>query len=291
MGYEPVLFERGHIPYRKDVHLEESCYREISNCDVVVSIVGGKFGTQSKDDRYSITQRELKTAIELGKQIYVFIERSVHAEYRTYQANRDMKGFRPTAVDDVRVFAAIEDIYSLPLGNPVEPFEISDDIVRFLREQWAGLFQRLMQEASRAQETNILQSLDDTAEELKKLVRSLKRERESDEHIVKDILLSNHPVFSEMQRVLKIPYRIVFHSLKELEGLLFARGFRRREKAKLSGYSDWENKAHRYGVSFATSLFDDKGSLRVIGPESWSSDWIATYPLDRPMQSEVSSSA
>jgi hypothetical protein len=170
IGYEPVLFERGHVPYEKEKPLEDSCYREISGCDILIAVIGGKFGTQAKDDRHSITQKELKTAIDLGKQIYVFIERSVHAEYRTYLANKDVAGFRPSSVNDIRVFQFLEDIYGLPAGNPVESFEISDDIVRFLREQLAGLFQRLLQESARQKEINIIEGLQTTAATLNQLV-------------------------------------------------------------------------------------------------------------------------
>jgi hypothetical protein len=112
--------------------------------------------TQTKDQKHSVTQKELKTAIDLGKQIYVFVERSVYAEYRTYLSNKDIKGFTPVSVDDIKVFKLLEDVYSLPAGNPVEPFEISEDIIRYLREQWAGLFQRLLQESSRQKEINII---------------------------------------------------------------------------------------------------------------------------------------
>ena len=37
LGYEPILSERGHIPYGKDEALEQYCYREISNCDILVN--------------------------------------------------------------------------------------------------------------------------------------------------------------------------------------------------------------------------------------------------------------
>jgi hypothetical protein len=65
MGYEPVLFERGHVPYRKENPLEEDCYREVQGCDILIAIIGGKYGSQSKDMKHSITQRELKTASHL----------------------------------------------------------------------------------------------------------------------------------------------------------------------------------------------------------------------------------
>ena len=161
MGYEAVLYEKGHIPYGREEALEEYCYKEIEKCDILVSIIGGRYGTQSKDSKHSISHRELKTAIELGKQVYIFIEKAVYYEYETYLQNKEVKGFKPTSVNDVRVFSFLEDIYSIPTGNPIEPFELSDDIVRFLREQWAGLFQRLLQEMSRQKEVNILEKVND----------------------------------------------------------------------------------------------------------------------------------
>ena len=42
LSYDPILFERGHIPYGKDAPMEDYCYREISNCDIVVAMFGGK---------------------------------------------------------------------------------------------------------------------------------------------------------------------------------------------------------------------------------------------------------
>lgn len=39
LGYEPVLNELGNIPYGKDDKLEEYCYKEISNVDILVSII------------------------------------------------------------------------------------------------------------------------------------------------------------------------------------------------------------------------------------------------------------
>jgi hypothetical protein len=59
-GYEPVLFERGHVPYGTKEKLEDDCYREISTCDILINIVGGRFGTESKDLKHSISQIELK---------------------------------------------------------------------------------------------------------------------------------------------------------------------------------------------------------------------------------------
>ena len=74
MGYEPVRNEQGNIPYGKEQKLEEYCYKEISNIDILISIIGGRFGSVSSHENYSISQMEIKTALELDKQVFIFIE-------------------------------------------------------------------------------------------------------------------------------------------------------------------------------------------------------------------------
>jgi predicted transcriptional regulator len=72
-GYDPVLNEQGNIPYGKDDKLEEYCYKEIANVHILVSIFGGRYGSESKVDRNSISQMELKTAYSLNKQtLYIY---------------------------------------------------------------------------------------------------------------------------------------------------------------------------------------------------------------------------
>lgn len=66
-GYESVLNERGNIPYGSERKLEEYCYKEIELCDMLVSIVGGRYGSQSHEGNYSISNLELKTAIDKGR--------------------------------------------------------------------------------------------------------------------------------------------------------------------------------------------------------------------------------
>jgi len=289
MGYEAVLFERGHIAYEKDKTLEDSCYREISSCDVLVAIIGGKFGTQSKDQHNSITQNELKTAIELGKQIYVFVERPVHAEYKTYLANKDVVGFRASSVNDIRVFKFLEEIYSLPAGNPVEAFEISEDIIHYLREQWAGLFQRLLQESARQKEINIIEGLQTTAATLNQLVTFLTQEKSKGGEAIKDILLSSHPAFAAIKKAAEIQYRVVFHTLSELDALLGARGYVRDTVSSPKGFIDWDHNKSAKGIRVKSSIFDENGKLRILTPEPWDAKNVDTYVIPPPEKKEEAS--
>lgn len=283
IGYEPVLFERGHVPYGKQEALEEYCYREINTCDILIAVIGGKHGSQSKDQKHSITQKELITAIELGKQIYVFIERSVHSEYRTYLNNKDVKGFKPTSVDNIKVFEFVESMYSLPAGNPIEPFDISEDIIRYLREQWAGLFQRLLQESSRQKEINIIENLKTTASTLNQLVTFLTEERSKGDQAINDILLSSHPAFVAIKNAAKIPYRVVFYNFEELQALLTARNFTFDDASE--NY-EWDNKNMKLGIRVSKDIFDDSSRLKVITPEQWHEEAVSTYDFNPANETE-----
>jgi hypothetical protein len=157
VGYEPVRHEAGDIPYSKKDALESSAYREVDSCDIMVSIVGNRFGTESKETPgFSISQRELRRALERGVQVFIFVDRNVLAEYRTYLANKHIAELQYQAVDDVRVYQFLERVYALPNNNAVTPFETSAEIAIFLKSQWAGLFQRFLQEQGRAAEVDLL---------------------------------------------------------------------------------------------------------------------------------------
>jgi hypothetical protein len=144
LGYEAVMNERGHIAYGREESLEQYCYREIGTCDILVHIIGGKFGSASGEEPYSISQMELKTAHELHKQIYVFVERAVHVEYRTFIKNEANLNFQPQYVDDVKIYQFLKSIYELPSNNAIAGFDSVSEMMEYLREQWAGLFQRFL---------------------------------------------------------------------------------------------------------------------------------------------------
>lgn len=288
LGYEPVLFERGHIPYGREEALEEYCYREIGSCDILVAIIGGNYGTQSKDRQNSITQKELKTAYEAGKQVYIFVERAVLSEFRTYQKNKDVEGFKPASVSDSRVFSFLEEVYGLPGGNPIEPFETSEEIIRFLREQMAGLFQRLLQEASRQREMQTIEGIKSTAQTLKQLVTFLTEERSKGDQAIKDILLSTHPAFTTLKDEAKIPYRVIFYNFTELRSLLEARGFELYEdpfSPETEPYSFRHGKAG-FGVNVMRKIFDDAGKLKVYTPEEWHEAFISRFSFTPAVEVE-----
>ena len=122
-----------------------NAYKEIEHSDILVAIVGGRFGSASHHLPYSISNVEVRTALDRGKQVYIFIERSVWSEYATYLHNKGSKDTRYRFVDDNRVYAFIEELEALPRNNTIATFESSRDITDYLKEQWAGPLSEISQ--------------------------------------------------------------------------------------------------------------------------------------------------
>lgn len=282
-GFEPVLHERGNVPYGKESALEEYCYREIGNCDILVALVGGRFGSASKQDPYSISQLEFKTASELQKPTYIFVERDVLAEYKTYSKNRESK-IEWTAVNDVRVYKFLEEVFLLPSNNPVSPFETSLDITGFLQEQWAGLFQRLLQESGQQEQLAMVREMRESIQTLRQLVTYLAEEKKQEGEAITQILLMSHPAFTQLQKIIGVKYRVFFTSHLELEHWLRARSYRLVTESEWDEpeVEEWINKSDKkihYLLKISQSLFSADGRLIVMTPDEWKDEYIQLIQL------------
>lgn len=282
-NYEPVMNERGHIAYQTKEKLEEYCYREIANCNILISIIGGRYGTASQHEGNSITQKELKTAIEQGKQVYIFIEKSVLNEYKTYEKNKhllDQIVF--SSVEDPKVFQFIEEVLALPLNNQFTTFDSTQDIISYLQEQWASLFHSLLQDASKQKELNMFQDLKATAKTLNQLVTFLTEEKKADNKNINQILFINHPIFNEIKIKAKLNLRVFFYNLKELDQLLTSLGF-----GGIEDSNDWDDYNMREWVyndlllKISLDVFDENGKLKLYTPEEWNDEWVNTRIVNR----------
>lgn len=154
-GFEPVLNEIGSITYDHTQPLDESCFHEAKLCDVFILIIGGRYGSQINDsenllklkqqkdffEKYiSITRKEYRTAYEAGLPIYIFIDKNVHSEYRTYLRNKKNDHIIYAYADNIGIYEFIEEAESQFKNNNICSFERFKDIASWLREQWSGLF-------------------------------------------------------------------------------------------------------------------------------------------------------
>jgi hypothetical protein len=191
LGYDAVLFESGDIPFHPEMKLDESCYAEISNCHILVLIIGSRYGSAASSERISnaesdtekhyqfynsITKKEYEAARDRPIPIFIFVEKGVLAEYQTYKRNKKSNAIQYAHVENVNVFKLLDDIIAQPNNNFVKGFEVFDEISIWLRGQWAGLFADYL---TKRQAEPTLRSLTSQISELNNVATTLKEYSES----------------------------------------------------------------------------------------------------------------
>src|SRR5208283_745613 len=64
VGFEPILSEKGNVYYDPVMHVHDSLLAEITNCQLFVLIIGGRFGNKFKSSPDSIVNHEYRKAID-----------------------------------------------------------------------------------------------------------------------------------------------------------------------------------------------------------------------------------
>lgn len=155
-GFEPVLFEEGNVHFQYGTRLDESCYKEVQNCHMMILIIGGRYGTSSseeneneviktcKENYISITRQEVRTAVKENIPVYIFVDKNVYADYNTYSKNRKLfkqktdsyNEFKFAHVEDINIFKFIDEVEN----NAIKAFERFEEIENYLLNQWSAMF-------------------------------------------------------------------------------------------------------------------------------------------------------
>ncbi len=185
-GYEPILFERGSIPFDPDEPLDESCYKEAKECDIFVLIIGGRYGSPDNIDREkiekgeidkgveeynSITKKEFQSAHDVGIPIYILVDKNVISEHKTFLVNKELDNVKYAFVDTKNVFLLLDYIHSHHTNNLIHEFSSFSDIELWLKEQWSGLFGQLLKQK---REKKVLVTLSDRIAEISEVNETLK---------------------------------------------------------------------------------------------------------------------
>jgi hypothetical protein len=149
LGYEPVLFETGAITFDSKIKIDEACYNEVTACHLFVLLIGGEYGSPTSMETHaksrplkhyeSITKHEFISAKEKGIPIFIFVKSQVFEEYQFYTNNKKGKNIKYKYVKNTSVFQFINEILK-DQNFFLKPFQTSEDIKSWLRDQLAGLF-------------------------------------------------------------------------------------------------------------------------------------------------------
>ncbi|WP_144502882.1 DUF4062 domain-containing protein [Bacillus pumilus] len=176
-GYEPVMSDYADILYDPRSHTHTSCLKEVENCDMLILIIGSRFGGKAiptafeelnfevlkelssgqavfeEKESMSITQLEVLKAIENEIPIFTFIDSSVNHDHLVYEKNKDKEIINSIIFPSIDkpetanyIFEFINFLRLRNENNNITPFSRMEDIESYLRKQWSGLFQRLLAE-------------------------------------------------------------------------------------------------------------------------------------------------
>ena len=146
---------------------------------------------------------------------------------------------------------------------------MASDITKYLKEQFAGLFQSFLENQTRIREFDLIKNIENTSKTLNNLVELLKDENRDKDNEVNRILMINHPLIAELKKILKIPYNFYVEGLEDLYELLTARGFKLIEK-DMDNYYYWKKseKNRILNLKIIHEIFE-KNILKYIKNEEW----------------------
>jgi hypothetical protein len=203
MGYEPIMSDYADILYDPRTHTHDSCLKEIPSADVIVLIIGSRFGglavpsaTLSIDfpsleklssrpgilenkEKLSITQLEVLKAVEQNIPVYAFVEERVMHDHQLYEKNKNKKDI----IEQIEfpsiqrresakyIFEFINFLGHRVTNNSITSFSRLDDIRAHLTGQWSQMFQRLLMESrTKSREEIRYRDFSESIEDLKAVV-------------------------------------------------------------------------------------------------------------------------
>lgn len=200
LGYEPVMSEYADVLFDPRIHTHTSCVEEVKNCDILVLIIGGRFGgnavseaismvdfervkeeiktgTLTENQSLSITHLEVLKAVEYEIPIYTFIKEDVLNDHKLYERNKSKSIISEITFPSIEkqetakyIFEFINIVRLRNHGNNIFPFVKESDIETILKKQWSSYFQKLLKEHSVREEKMNNSVLEKKVDELQSLI-------------------------------------------------------------------------------------------------------------------------
>ena len=204
IGYEPIMSDYEDVLYDPRIHTHTSCVDEVGNCDILILIIGARFGGKAtpeslnrvnfdaiknesvsvdslkETDSLSVTQLEVLKAIESAIPVYTFIDRRVWHDHSLYEKNKSSDIIDKIVFPSIEkqetakyIFNFINFVRLRTHGNNIFTFEKAQDIEDILKKQWSAYFQRLLQEQRyKSNEHKQIDILSNQFEDLKTAILS-----------------------------------------------------------------------------------------------------------------------
>lgn len=138
LRYHPVMSEHGEIGYIRPTTAATACYRSVEQCQMVILIIGKKYGTPGEDG-FSVTHKEYLAAKKASIPTITFVEQQVLHYKEVFDASPESDLWntftlmnRPSST-----FKLIDDISSSDIFNGLVSFTSAVDAKEKLKLQIA----------------------------------------------------------------------------------------------------------------------------------------------------------
>jgi len=143
LGYIPVLSEDGTVFFDPLKKTADSCLTEVGNANMLVLVIGGRYGSSLPGVEMSVTNGEYQAAVKAGIPIFALVEQGTLTDFELYEANAEFPEVRASLhyphADSVQIFTFIDEVRSRTTNNALVPFRTVGDIESYLRSQWASM--------------------------------------------------------------------------------------------------------------------------------------------------------
>lgn len=224
LGHEPVMSDYSDIVYDPRNHTHTSCLKEVENCDLLVLIIGGRYGGTSVNEAvsaidfkrledmaqikgisdnaiYSITHLEFLKAVECRIPIYTFIKKDVLSDHKLYQNNQNSSILDQIIFPSIEkketaryIFEFINTVRRRSVGNNIFPFDSIVEIESVLKKQWSGYFQKLLKEQMINSKVKSTRIGEKNEEELRELIKIIIAELPRDQSLPRITKLTNRRI-------------------------------------------------------------------------------------------------
>ena len=173
IGFRPVMSEYGEIGYMGGGTAEDACYKAVSECQIMVLIVGKHYGSRSRTAvDQTITELEFDEGIKHCEHIITLVEKEVLEYKKVFDVNSPEKELTfPEMNEPAKTFSFISRISQEATKNAIVSFSNASDIHRILKLQFAMLVYDLLVEKS----STTRASLNDILSEVKTLREAMSR--------------------------------------------------------------------------------------------------------------------
>lgn len=155
LGYDPVLSDSSTLAIPPGLDNVEACKWLVRSSDILVLIIGGRYGSTPIGNSKSITSIEFDTAVEAKMPTYTFVHKEVWDKRDTYRSlaemvqtgeldERRLVSALGGRIEDPRIFGFIEHIESCQGHDWIYQFQVAADITSRLKASWSLLFHELL---------------------------------------------------------------------------------------------------------------------------------------------------